>query len=172
MLKRTLTLKGEPISILGDLPEINTIAPNFTIVRKGGEELSLYDIKSKYKVLIFFPSIESQECSDYVREFHQQLLSLSAAPILLGVSRNEPSVLHTICSEREHNKIILGSDLKYKHVGQKYGIEMVSGPYAGYLARATLILDENNIIKYTEISEEVSNPPNYNKIVSYIRTQV
>ena len=170
MTEFIITVAGQPITISGKLPALNTVAPNFTIVKEDGVELSLYDIKDKHKIILIFPSVDAQECSRYVRECHQQLASFTDNIVLFAISRNDIDSLNKFCGAHEINNLILGSDKKYRQVGQKYGMEMLTGPYTGLLARATLALDKNNVIKYTEMKEEVNDAPNYNQILFYARS--
>ena len=51
--------------------------------------------------------------------------------------------------------------MRDKKFGEDYGILMMDGPLAGVLARAIIILDENDTVLYTEIVKEISNEPNY-----------
>lgn len=42
-----------------------------------------------------------------------------------------------------------------------YGLELVDGPLRGVTARAVLVLDADNTVKYSELVGEVTSEPDY-----------
>lgn len=47
-----------------------------------------------------------------------------------------------------------------------YGVLLFSSKLAGLAARAVIILDENDIIKYIELVPEITQEPNYDAAVA------
>ena len=52
----TVTLKGNPISIKGDLPAVNSQAQDFTFVKADLSESTLEDYGDKVKILLACPA--------------------------------------------------------------------------------------------------------------------
>ena len=46
---------------------------------------------------------------------------------------------------------------------------MESGPLAGLTARAVVVLDENNVVRYTELVPEIAQEPNYEAALAALK---
>ena len=51
----SITFKGSPITTIGELPEINTMAPDFTLIKTDLSDATLKDFIEKTIVLNIFP---------------------------------------------------------------------------------------------------------------------
>ena len=56
-----ITLQGNEIHTSGNLPELGTVAPDFTLVAEDLSEKTLSDFAGKKVVLNIFPSIDTGE---------------------------------------------------------------------------------------------------------------
>ena len=56
----TITLKGNPVHTVGDLPDVGTPARDFTLVRADLAEVMLGELTGK-KVLNIFPSVDTPD---------------------------------------------------------------------------------------------------------------
>ncbi|HSO24001.1 MAG TPA: redoxin family protein, partial [Chondromyces sp.] len=42
-----------------------------------------------------------------------------------------------------------------------YGVLLVDGPLAGICARAVVVIDENDVVRYTQLVDEITTEPDY-----------
>ena len=82
-----ITLGGNPINTIGELPAVGTKAPNFTLVKEDLSTISLDDLKGKKVILNIFPSIDTGVCATSVRTFNQKASSINNT-IVLCVSKD------------------------------------------------------------------------------------
>ena len=68
-----VTLKGNPVQTIGNLPAVGEAAPGFTLVDKDLKEVSLQDYAGQKVVLNIFPSIDTPTCSKSVRQFIERV---------------------------------------------------------------------------------------------------
>ncbi len=68
----TITLKGNTINTIGQLPQIGTQAPDFTLVKNDLSKSSLSDYKGSNVILNIFPSIDTGTCAASVRQFNEE----------------------------------------------------------------------------------------------------
>ncbi len=61
------------------------------------------------------------------------------------------------------------SDFKDKSFGQDYGLTLIDGPWAGLLARAVFVLNQEHEIVYVELVPEIAQEPNYDKVLSSVK---
>ena len=69
----TVTLKGNPIRLEGNMPEAGAKAPDFKIVRDDMSEASLKDFSGKVKVLVAVPSLDTPVCATETKKFNEKL---------------------------------------------------------------------------------------------------
>ena len=68
-----VTLKGNPVQTIGNLPAVGEAAPGFTLVDKDLKEISLQDYAGQKVVLNIFPSIDTPTCAMSVRRFNAEI---------------------------------------------------------------------------------------------------
>lgn len=69
----TITLKGQTIHTMGELPAVNSTAKDFVLVKGDLSELTLKNFQGKRKILNIFPSLDTKVCATSVRTFAKHL---------------------------------------------------------------------------------------------------
>ena len=72
------------------------------------------------------------------------------------------------CKAEEIDNIITLSMMRSRNFAKDYGVLIIDGPLAGITARAIAVLDENNIIIYSELVSEIANEPNYDAAIELL----
>jgi len=162
-----ITLKGNPISTNGQLPEVGEIAPDFTLVDKELNERSLKDFEGKVKLLSIVPSLDTSVCSTMAQKFNK---SLSQLPEVAGlvISADLPFAQSRFCTHEHADTIITLSMMRDKNFAQDYGILIQDGPLAGICARAVVVIDKNNKVIYTELVSEITSEPDYEAALKFL----
>lgn len=160
-----ITLKGNPVSTIGELPVVGSKACNFSLVKTDLSSVSLDDFKGTKLVLNIFPSIDTGTCAASVRKFNQEASSLANTKVLC-ISRDLPFAQNRFCGAEGLENVINLSDFKDGSFGKIYGLEITSGPLAGLHSRCVIVVDENGDVKYTEQVAEITNEPNYQAAIA------
>lgn len=156
----SITVGGNPVSTLGDLPEIGSKAVNFKLAKTDLSNATLKDYKGQNLVLNIFPSIDTGTCATSVREFNKKASQLENTKILC-ISKDLPFAQARFCGAEGIENVEMLSDFRNGQFGKDYMLEFTNGPVKGLLSRAIIILDENGIVLYTEQVQEVSEEPSY-----------
>ncbi|UOB17756.1 thiol peroxidase [Abyssalbus ytuae] len=156
----TVTLKGNKINTSGNLPEVGSKAPGFSLVETNLSSTSLDEFKGSKIVLNIFPSIDTGTCAASVRQFNKEASELENT-VVLCISRDTPFALDRFCGAEGLKNVVTLSDFRERDFGKDYGVEFVDGPLAGLLSRAVIIVDEKGTVKYTEQVPEIVDEPNY-----------
>ena len=72
-MSTTVTLKGTPFRVDGDLPAAGAKAPDFKLTSGALADVSLKDFAGKRKVLNIVPSLDTPTCAISTRKFHEQV---------------------------------------------------------------------------------------------------
>ncbi len=83
---------------------------------------------------------------------------------MLAISRDLPFAHERFCSAEGIENVVTLSEMRDYVFGDRYGIRIIEGPLKGLLARSVLIIDEEGIVKYTQLVPELTNEPDYNDI--------
>lgn len=165
----TVTLKNNPVEIIGNLPTHGTKAPDFVLTKTDLSDVSLKDFAGLTLVLNIFPSIDTSVCAASVRRFNVEASKLENCRIL-GISLDLPFAHKRFCEAEGIKNVITVSELRNRDFGNKYGIRMTSGPLSGLLARAIVIIDSKGNIAYTQLVPEITQEPDYEKVLAFLKT--
>lgn len=162
-----ITLKGNPITTLGELPAKGTKALDFKLVRNDLSEATLATYAGKRKILNIFPSIDTATCSMSVRKFNAEAAKLNNT-VVLCISADLPFAQKRFCGAEGITNVETLST--YRHTfADDYRLVIMNGPLAGLCSRSIVVLDENNIVIHSEQVAETTNEPNYEAAMAALK---
>lgn len=156
----TVTLKGNTIHTLGNLPAKGSTAQNFTLTKVDLSTATLSDYKGQKVVLNIFPSIDTGTCAQSVRQFNEEAAELNNTKVLC-ISKDLPFAQARFCGAEGIENVEMLSDFKDGNFGKTYGLEFTDGPLQSLLSRAVVVVNENGSVVYTEQVPETVDEPNY-----------
>ena len=155
-----ITLKGNAINTIGNLPETGSKAPNFELTTTDLSHKSLTDFSGKKVILNIFPSVDTGTCAMSVREFNKKAADLENT-VVLCISKDLPFAQKRFCGAEGIENVEMLSDFADGNFGKSYQLEIENGPLAHLHSRAIVIVDENGNVIYTEQVPEIVDEPNY-----------
>jgi thiol peroxidase len=155
-----ITLQGNPIETIGELPAFGMQAPSFKLTKTDLTDVGPQDFARKNVILNIFPSIDTSVCAASVRRFNQEA-SESPDSVVLCISADLPFAHQRFCEAEGLNDVIPLSVFRSPEFGKVYGVTITTGPLAGLLSRAIIILDKTGSVAYTEQVPEIGQEPNY-----------
>jgi thiol peroxidase len=160
----TITHRGNEIITAGTLPESGKPVPNFRLTKSDLTDVTPKELAGKKVVLNIFPSIDTGVCAASVRRFNQ-LASALDNTLVLCVSKDLPFAHNRFCGAEGIENVHMSSQYKDTSFSDAMGVDIVSGPLAGLMSRAIVVLDENGMVKYTEQVPEIGSEPDYEKAI-------
>jgi thiol peroxidase len=152
--------KGKPLHTAGKLPELKTVAPNFTLVDKSLKNMSLDDFKGKKKILATVPSLDTDTCSTMTKRLNE-IAKKHPDIVILTVSADLPFAQKRFCEHENVENVITLSMMRDKEFGRAYGVLLEDGAVAGLLARSLFVLDETGHILHIDLVSEITQEPDY-----------
>lgn len=162
-----ITFKGNPITTIGDLPEINISAPDFTLTQTDLSDATLKDFLGKTIVLNIFPSIDTPVCAASVRKFNQEASGFDNA-VVLCISADLPFAHKRFCEIEGLNDVIPLSVFRSEDFGSNYGVAIADGPLRGLMSRAIVVIDKTGNVVYRQQAPEIAQEPNYDEALEAI----
>jgi thiol peroxidase len=156
----TITLHGNTVHTLGNLPESGSNAPNFQLTKNDLSTATLSDYKGKKIVLNIFPSIDTGTCAQSVRQFNTEAAELDNTTVLC-ISKDLPFAQARFCGAEGIENVEMLSDFRNGDFGKSYQVEFTDGPLQSLHSRAVIVLNTNGNVIYTEQVPEIVDEPNY-----------
>nr|WP_029398637.1 thiol peroxidase [Mycobacterium tuberculosis] len=182
-----ITLRGNAINTVGELPAVGSPAPAFTLT--GGDLgvissdqfrgksvlLNIFpsvdtpvcatdgkmfsdQFRGKSVLLNIFPSVDTPVCATSVRTFDERAAASGAT--VLCVSKDLPFAQKRFCGAEGTENVMPASAFR-DSFGEDYGVTIADGPMAGLLARAIVVIGADGNVAYTELVPEIAQEPNY-----------
>tara|TARA_R110002051_G_scaffold254934_2_gene313988 strand:- start:526 stop:1032 length:507 start_codon:yes stop_codon:yes gene_type:complete len=155
-----VTLKGNTINTLGELPTVGSSAPDFILTKTDLSLTTLANYKGKKVVLNIFPSIDTGTCAQSVRQFNKEASELNNT-VVLCVSKDLPFAQARFCGAEGIDNVEMLSDFREGSFGRSYGLEFTDGPLQSLHSRAVVVIDDNGQVVYNELIPEIVDEPNY-----------
>lgn len=161
----SITLHGNSINTIGTLPEINSAAPDFTLVNTDLATKSLKDFAGKNLILNIFPSVDTGVCAASVRAFNEKAAALDNTEVLC-ISKDLPFAQKRFCGAEGIENVTNLSDFREGQFGKDYKVTIADGPMKGLLSRAIVIINPEGKVIYTEQVSEIADEPNYDAAIA------
>ena len=145
-------------------------APDFTLPRDGGGDLSLAALKGKIVVLYFYPKDDTSGCTIEAKDFSCLTKEFSeAGAVVIGMSPDSAKS-HAKFRSKHDLSVELASD-ESKETLQAYGVwaekSMYGRKYMG-VVRSTYLIDRNG--KVVKIWQKVSVPDHATEVLNAVRS--
>ena len=166
--KQGTTLGGSPVQLYGDFPKVGQAAPAFTLVGKDLKDVTLESFGDKRKVLNIVPSLDTPTCQASERRFNQIASGLDNT-VVITISADLPFAMARFCASEGLDNVINLSVMRGREFMRNYGVKIADGALAGVMARAVIVLDSQNVVRYTELVSEIKNEPNYDAALAALQ---
>src|SRR5690348_9366538 len=132
-----ITLRGNPINTVGELPAVGSPAPGFSLVGTDLGSVGDDQFRGKPLLLNIFPSVDTPVCQASVRAFNERAGASGGA--VLCVSKDLPFAQKRFCGAEDIENVTPASAFR-DSFGDDYGVTITDGPMAGLLARAVVVV--------------------------------
>ena len=161
----TTQLGDQTVHTVGELPELGSIAPDFTLT--GEDFADVTKTPGVRTVLDIFPSIGTGVCQTGMRKFNELASGLDNTEII-AVSQDLPFAVASFCSAEGIEHLIVGSAFR-SGFGTEYGVTMSDGKWRGLLARAVVVLDTDGTVLHAQLTPAIGEEPEYDEAVRLLR---
>ena len=161
-----VTMKGNPVTLLGNEVKVGQSAPNATLVANDLSNFELSSLKGKKVILSVVPSLDTGICDLQTKRFNQEASKLGADVVILTVSMDLPFAQKRWCGAAGVDKLKTLSDHRDAAFGQAYGV-LIKG--LRLLTRAIFIVDARGNITYKQIVPEITTEPNYDEALTALK---
>lgn len=164
-----VTFKGNPLTLIGPEIKAGDTAPDFQVTAADLSAVSLQNFKGKTKLISFVPSLDTPVCSQQTRRFNEEAAKFPASLEVLTISMDLPFAQKRFCATEGIEKVKVYSDHKDASFGRSYGALIKE---LRLLTRGVVIIGPDDKVQYIEYVKEMTNHPNYDRALDFLKTAV
>lgn len=158
--KDEVTFRGKPVTLVGPKLKPGDKAPDFTTVGAGLAIVTLADTAGKAHLFNVVPSLDTPVCNKQTKRFAEELKALGDKVAAYTVSTDLPFAMARFCTEANIENLKNLSDVHNHSFGEHYGV-FISDLPVPLLARAVVVVDPSDTVRYIEIVPEIAQEPDY-----------
>jgi thiol peroxidase len=158
---------GTPVNTVGNLPAPGQTLPSFTLTGSTLSEFGNTDVAGTRVVFNIFPSVDTPTCAASVRKFNELAANLDNT-VVYCVSADLPFAQGRFCGSEGLENVKNASSFR-SDFGKTFGVGLNEGAFAGLLARAVVVADENGKVLHTELVSDIANEPNYDAAINALK---
>ncbi len=163
-----VSLKGNPITLLGYEVKIGDKTPDFFVVDNELNPIQFAkDYKGKKCLIISVPSLDTSVCDLETRRFNKEAENMDNDLAILVISMDLPFAQKRWCGAAGIERLKTLSDYQQASFGAAFGILIKE---IKLLARAIFLIDQSGTIKYIQIIKEVTSEPYYEEVLDAIKS--
>jgi len=161
-----VTMKGDPVTLIGNDVKIGESAPDCTLTANDLSDFQLSSLKGKKVILSVVPSLDTAVCDLQTKRFNQEAANLGSEVAIVTISMDLPFAQKRWCGATGSDQIQTVSDHRDAAFGEAYGV-LVKG--LRILTRAIFVVDAEGILQYKQIVSEITNEPNYDEVLEAVK---
>ncbi|MFO8012324.1 MAG: thiol peroxidase [Phycisphaerae bacterium] len=157
-----VTFKGNPLTLVGDLPEVGEPVPDVALVTGDLEEVTVASFRGSPLIVASVPSLDTSVCSTETRRFNEEAGKLGSVQVLT-VSMDLPFAQKRWCGAEGIEHVVTASDHRGAAFGQAWGVLIQD---LRLLARAVFVVDSGGVLRYKQLVAEMTEEPDYDLVLA------
>lgn len=110
VLAAQVTLKGQPLQLVGEPVAVGAEAPDFTALDNDFKPISLDDFKGKTVLISAVPSLDTKVCTLQTKRFDEELAKLPPDVVVMTISMDLPFAQQQFCGREDIKDMVVLSD--------------------------------------------------------------
>jgi len=164
--KGLVTMKGNPLTLVGNEVKVGDVMPDCELVGKEMAPVKLSSFRGKVCIISSFPSLDTSVCDMMTRRFNEEAVALGSDVVVLAISMDLPFAQDRWCIAADVKNVNMFSDHHTASFGQAFGVLIKE---LRLLARAVFVVDRKGIVRYTQIVDELTDEPDYEAVLEAVK---
>lgn len=167
----SILFKGNPLMLSGNGIKVGE---HLRDVKVAQTDLSLVNIahtkgEGKVRIISIVPSLDTKVCEQQTHHLSEKNKGLDKMVELITVSIDTPFAQKRFAEEAKINNITFLSDYRGAEFGKTHGLFLKD---LHILARAVMVVDKENTIRYLQITPELAQLPDMEEAFQFARSLI
>jgi thiol peroxidase len=164
--KGVITFKGGPLTLVGPELKVGQKAPDAVLTANDLSAVKISSFAGKIVVLSCVPSLDTPVCDIQTHKFNEKAGQLGNEVVVLTVSMDLPFAQKRWCGAAGVDHVKTLSDYKGAQFAGAYGLLIKE---LHLVARAVIVLDKQQVIRYIQVVPEVTTEPDYDAVLQAVK---
>jgi thioredoxin-dependent peroxiredoxin len=167
----TIFFKGSPLALSGTGIKVGDPLRSVKLTRTDLSLINVVDTagKGKVRIISVVPSLDTKVCEQQTHFLSEKNKGLDKMVELITVSIDTPFAQKRFAEEAGINNVTFLSDYRNADFGKSYGL-FLTDPHL--LARAILVVDAKNIVRYLQITPDLGQLPDMDEAFQFTRSLI
>jgi thiol peroxidase len=152
----TVTFKGAPLALAGSGIKIGDTLRDAKVARGDLSLVNLADTRGRVRIINVVPSLDTPVCEQQTHQLSERNNGLDKMVEMITISVDTPFAQGRFAKEAKIANVTFLSDYRGGDFGRAHGL-LVEGPHI--LARTVLVVDKDNVIRYMQVTPELTQLP-------------
>lgn len=161
-----VTMRGNPLTLVGNEVRNGDAAPNFTVVDTNLQPVQFASFQGKVCIISSVPSLDTPVCDASTRRFNREAAGLDPEVAILTISMDLPFAQARWRGASGIEAVQTFSDHRDASFGTAYGVLIKD---LRLLARAVFVVDRAGKVEYIEIVKEIADQPDYEAVLAAVK---
>ncbi len=161
-----VTLKGNPLTTIGERLSVGDKAPDFKLVANDLSTVTLADSAGKVRLISVVPSLDTGICDAQTRRFNEEAANFGDDVVVLTVSAEHPFNQKRWCGAAGIDRVQVISDHMDMNFGDAYGTHVKE---LRLEQRSIFVVDKDDTIRYVEYVPEIAQHPDYDAAIAALK---
>ena len=153
-----VTMRGNPVTLLGNELKVGDLAPDFLVIANDLSPVKFSSFRGKVCIISSVPSLDTPICDTSTRRFNVEAGNLGSDLAVLTVSMDLPFAQKRWCGAAGVDAVQTLSDHRDASFGASYGVLIKD---LRLLTRAVFVVDRDGILRYSQVVKEIAEEPDY-----------
>ncbi len=163
----SVTLQGNAMPLSGQALRVGDALPAAMVTGANLGPVNIAEAKGRVRIISVVPSVDTPTCEAQTHELSEKDRKLAEKVDLITISMDLPFAQQRFAKEAKIKNITFYSDYKTGEFGKNNGLLL--DPLR-LLARAVIVTDKDNIVRYIQVVPEVTQLPDMPAAIKFAKS--
>ena len=165
----TIQFKGNPLPLSGMSIQVGDKLRSVQLAKGDLSLIDVTDTGGSVRLINVVPSLDTTVCEQQTHYLSEKNQGLDQQVTLITISVDTPFAQDRFAKDAGINNVQFLSDFRGGAFGKTHGL-LLEGPHV--LARAVLVVDGHNVIRYLQVTPDLGHMPDMEKAFQVARSLV
>ncbi|MFN0038890.1 MAG: thiol peroxidase [Burkholderiales bacterium] len=162
-----IQLQGSPMPLRGNAIKVGEPLPSAMVTAGNLAAVDIAKGNGKVRIISVVPSVDTPTCEAQTHELSEKDRKLAEKVDMITISMDLPFAQQRFAKEAKIKNVTFYSDYKTGDFGMNNGL-LIDPLHL--LARAVIVTDQNDVVRYLQIVPEVTELPDMSAAMKFAKT--
>ena len=163
----TVKLMGNDMPLSGQALKVGDPLPDAIVIGGNLAPVNIAEAKGRVRIISIVPSVDTPTCEAQTHQLSEKDRKLAEKVDMITISMDLPFAQQRFAKEAKIKNVTFYSDYNSAQFGKNNGLLMEP---LRLLARAVIVTDKDNVVRYIQVVPEVTQLPDMPAAMNFAKT--